>query len=122
MSNLQQVKATFEKEKEKLVSYIQKSYKARIKWVKTGQLLKAIDAEIGIALAGGRIDLVENLMQRRSNLVSIQKEISRLDYEQRFGSQGLSVPLPEDITEDLETDSTQFSSDTKPEVAQSPNQ
>jgi len=122
MSSINEAKASYQRELDKLSGYVQKSYKARVKWLKTGHPLKVIEAEIGVALAGNRMDLVENLMERRRNLIIIQKEISRLDYEQRFGSGVSSTPLPEDPIDSTETDSTQFSSDTKREVAQTPNQ
>ena len=122
MNNLQKAQQAYQKELDKLSGYVQKSYKARIKWIKNGNALKAIDAEIGIALAGGRGDLIQNLMDRRQTLILIQKEISRLDYEHRFGSEAVSTPLPEEPILQVETDSTQFSTDTNPEVAQTPNQ
>ena len=122
MNTLQKAQQAYQKELDKLSGYVQKSYKARIKWIKSGNPLKAIDAEIGIALAGGRTDLISNLMERRQNLILIQKEISRLDYEHRFGSEALATPLPEEPNLQVETDSTQFSTDTKTEVAQTTNQ
>ena len=122
MNPLEQARRTYEKELDKLSGYVQKSYKARIKWVKSGHTMKVIEAEIGIALAGGRLDLVENLMKRREDLNLIQKEIQRLDYEQRFGSSVEDAPLPEDSSELLETDSTPFLTEGGERLAPNANQ
>ena len=114
----QDLQAAYSSEVERLLSYLQKSYKARVKWVKKGDVLKAIDGEIGLAIAGGRMDLVENLMLRRLAFVRLQKSIESMDYEQRFGSVGTQAPLPKEI----ETDSTQFAPEKNTEVASKQNQ
>ena len=121
MKPIDQAQETYNKEVEKLLGYIQKSYKARIKWAKGGNPLKAIEAELSIAISGGRMDLVANLMERRDRLIQIEREIQRLDYEQRFGSID-AAPLPEDSSIVLEMDSTPFSTEEGEEVAENLNQ
>lgn len=93
-----------ELEKERMISYIQKAYKARIKWVKQGKIDQAICAEIGACLSVGRLDLIENLITRKARLESLFNLLEQIEYQSRFGQD--NVVLPSDSTSD-EEDSTQ---------------
>ena len=104
------------KEVERLVSFLHKSYKARVKWSRTGKWEQAIRCEIGIALAMGRLDLVSNLMQRLSRLQFLAQKAEAADYEERFSDVGT---LPEEAKEE---DSTQSSLESEKGFATEPKQ
>lgn len=96
-------------EQDRLISYIQKSYKARIKWVKQGKIDQVICSEIGACLAAGRMDLVENLVTRKTRLHSLTSLKEQIEYQKTFQSDSLVLP-PSEINNDetnAETDSTQ---------------
>ena len=97
-----------EQEKDRLISYIQKAYKARIKWVKQGKIDQAISSEIGACLSSGRMDLVENLMSRKARLESLANLAEQIEYQQRFGQDEVVLPIEEPlpVSKDVE-DSTQ---------------
>jgi len=80
-------------EQERLISYIQKSYKARIKWVKQGKIDQVICSEIGACLAAGRMDLVENLVSRKARLHSLNSLIEQMEYQHRFGKDEVVLPI-----------------------------
>ena len=80
-------------EQERLISYIQKSYKARIKWVKQGKIDQVICSEIGACLAAGRMDLVENLVARKTRLQSLNSLVEQMEYQYRFGKDEVVLPL-----------------------------
>ncbi len=80
-------------EQERLISYIQKSYKARIKWVKQGKIDQVICSEIGACLAAGRMDLVENLVSRKARLHSLNSLVEQMEYQHRFGKDEVVLPI-----------------------------
>lgn len=96
-------------EQERLISYIQKSYKARIKWVKQGKIDQAICSEIGACLASGRMDLVENLVTRKARLQSLTSLIDQMEYQSRFQNDELVLPMEQTNQQEskVDTDSTQ---------------
>ena len=113
---MSQTSSDFDKEIERLVSFLHKSYKARVKWSRTGQWEKAIQCEMGIALSMGRMDLLNNLMQRHSRLTFLAQKQAEIDYEKRFSE---TASLPEAI---VEKDSTLSSSETEKEFADPPKE
>ena len=92
-------------EQERLISYIQKSYKARIKWVKQGKIEQVICSEIGACLATGRMDLVENLVARKARLQSLTSLVEQMEYQHRFGKDQLILPI-EQIKQSTNEEST----------------
>ena len=99
-------------EQERLISYIQKSYKARIKWVKQGKIDQVICSEIGACLAAGRMDLVENLVSRKARLQSLNSLVDQMEYQRRFRNDEVILPPEESLEKEngittLNTDSTQ---------------
>ena len=121
-----EVQANLTKEIDRLASFLQKSYKARIKWAKTGGWNKAIQAEIGGAVALGRLDLVANLMERHSRITTLTTQISELEYAERFATLEPSETLPEEMKEGAITeahkDSTLFVPETKNGFADIPKE
>jgi len=110
------VQEEFDKEVERLVSFLHKSFKARVKWSRTGQWRKAIQCEMGIALSMGRLDLVSNLLERHNRLDLLNNRKDQIEYEKRFSSvEGLP-------TEIVETDSTQSLPETEKEFAEVPKE
>ena len=111
---------------DRLASFLQKSYKARVKWAKTGGWNKAIQAEIGGAVALGRLDLVANLMERHSRITVLTTQIAEIEYSERFANLEPSETLPSEIIEPSDNsenkDSTQFVSETKKGFADIPKQ
>ncbi len=93
-------KEEFDKEVERLVSFLHKSFKARVKWSRTGKWQQVIQCEMGIALSMGRLDLVSNLLERHNQLGFLSSRMEQIEYEERFAS---ADGLP---TEIVETDST----------------
>ena len=82
------------KELDRLGSFLQKSYKAKVKWSRTDQWAKAIQAEIGSAIALGRLDLASNLMERHKRISFLSQQVSELEYAKRFSGE---EPLPTEI-------------------------
>ena len=76
---------------DRLQRYIIKSARNRVKMVKKGNLsdvLQAIHLEINLSSALGRMDLIENLMERKKEIEHLIHEIEKLevdDYQKRFG-------------------------------------
>ena len=110
------VEEQYNAEIERLVSYLQKSYKSRVKWSRTGKWQQAIQCEMGIALSMGRMDLLGNLMERYSKLAFLEQKRAEIDYEQRFSEVSA---LPEEI---IDKDSTQSSSESEKEFADRPKE
>ena len=120
MSDIQQ---DLDKEIDRLASFLQKSYKARIKWAKNGGWSKAIQAEIGVAISLGRLDLVGNLMERHSKITMLTHKIAELEYAQRFsGDNAIASEIPPPIIQEENTDSTQFSSEDEIAFADNPKE
>ena len=107
---LADIKNQIQLEQERLISYIQKAYKARIKWVKQGKIDQAICSEIGACLAAGRMDLVENLVARKTRLQSLSSLLEQIEYQRRFHDDEVVLPV-EQIEQTVDTrdstDSTQ---------------
>jgi len=99
-------KKLLEQEIDKLLSFLQKSYKARVKWVRQGKYDQVIASELSSCLSNGRLDLVENLIDRRHNIIEFLRLIDQVDYENRFGQNVEHPPLPNG-NEIKEIDSTQ---------------
>ena len=99
-------KKLLEHEVDKLLSFMQKSYKARVKWVRQGKYDQAIASELSSCLSNGRLDLVENLMTRRATIHQLVATVDQMDYEHRFGQDANPPPLPNG-GEIKEIDSTQ---------------
>tara|TARA_B100001287_G_C22594436_1_gene487346 strand:+ start:35 stop:403 length:369 start_codon:yes stop_codon:yes gene_type:complete len=76
---------------DRLQRYIIKSARNRVKMVKKGNLsdvLQAIHLEINLSSALGRMDLIENLIERKKEIEHLIHEIEKLevdDYQKRFG-------------------------------------
>ena len=90
--NLEDAKKALQDEQDKLISFMQKSYKNRIKWVKQGKVLAALNSEIGIALSSGRTDIIENLLIRQRKIVGLTQMIEHLEYTQIFDRQEIALP------------------------------
>jgi hypothetical protein len=110
------VEEQYNAEVERLVSYLQKSYKSRVKWSRTGKWQQAIQCEMGIALSMGRMDLLGNLMERYSKLSFLEQKRAEIEYEQRFSEVS---SLPE---ESMSKDSTQSLPESEKEFADRPKE
>ena len=75
------LREAIDKEIDRLNTYLHKSYKAKVRWSKTGSWEKAIQAEIGSAIALGRLDLVSNLMERRQRIMIMVAQAEQEEYE-----------------------------------------
>ena len=88
---LQKAKDELKNHLDRLQRYIIKSARNRVKMVKKGSLpdiLKAIHLEINLSSALGRMDLVENLMERKKEIEHLIQQVEKLeveDYQKRFG-------------------------------------
>ncbi len=96
-----------DREIERLVSIIHKSYKARVKWTRTGKWKQALQCEMGVALSMGRLDLLANLMERSSRIDFLEKQKEQAEYESRFSE---VEKLPDEIGD---KDSTLSSTESK---------
>ena len=99
LTDLQKARQEFKSEQDRLISYIQKGYKARVKWVKQGMYVQVIQAELAIAVSMGRLDLAKNLFERLEKLNVLKDKIEQLDYAMRFATEEV-VLLPESPSED----------------------
>ena len=97
-----QIDQELKTEKDRLISFIQKGYKAKIKWIKNGQYEQVIQSEIAIAASLGRLDIVQNLITRANKINALVSQKEQLDYSIRFSQQEpilLPVPTEEDSTQ-----------------------
>lgn len=99
LTDLEKTRQEFKSEQDRLISYIQKGYKARVKWVKQGMYVQVIQAELAIAVSMGRLDLANNLFERLKKLNVLKDQIDQLDYAMRFATEEV-VLLPESPSQD----------------------
>jgi hypothetical protein len=78
--SMDQIKQELQDEKDKLLAYMQKSYKARTKWVKQNKIDCVIQAEMGMCIASNRLDLIENLLKRKEKIEQLMKTIEEMEY------------------------------------------
>jgi hypothetical protein len=89
---LAEARQGLQQRQESLCTYIMRSAKSRLKLARSesrSSVLNVIHLEIGIATARNRPDLIENLLERRNEIISLFNEIDRLeqeDYQLRFDS------------------------------------
>jgi predicted ATPase len=102
MSDIPKVKAELDDELDRLAAFVQKAYKSKIRWLRTGEPLKTIQAEVGTAIAMGRMDLVSNLLDRQRRIEYLMNILQSAEYQQRFIE---AAPLPDELGE---KDSTLF--------------
>lgn len=105
----EELEKLYQEEQDRLISYIQKAYKARVKWVKQGRYDQAITSEIGVCLSTGRLDLVANLIGRQKTLESLKAQLESLEYQERFAEPDIKLPNDEPVsTTENTSDSTQI--------------
>lgn len=91
-SELKQQHELLLKKKDSLCTYIMRSAKSRLKLARAEEIQSVLDVlhlEIAIATARNRPDLIENLLARRAEILSVSNAIIALEqeeYQLRFDS------------------------------------
>ena len=97
--NSNEVRNEIESEKQKLSSFLHKASKARSKWIKNNDWQKAIISEIGACIATGRLDLVENLLERQKKLIQLHNYLESIEYRETFDKDSTDIDLPNESKE-----------------------
>jgi hypothetical protein len=92
--NLLVVRQELKRELDRLASYVIKSARNRVKMIRTDDATSievAIQSEIAISAARGRLDLVQNLCSRMEKIHQLWLQLAKeevVDYQARFGPPG----------------------------------